>query len=66
MIHSAFFRMGKVNQVHGDSIHVTLFNFKLDIKSSQIGQDDVIVNFGNIGSKTIFELDDSQQKILIN
>ncbi len=55
-----------MNQILDKSIYVTLFHYKLDIKSEQISEQDIILNFGNIGSKTIFDLDDNKQKILIN
>jgi vacuolar-type H+-ATPase subunit F/Vma7 len=38
----------------------------LDTKTEVILKEDIILNFGNIGCKTIFELDDHRQKRLLD
>ncbi len=58
--------IGKVNNIQENSMNITLFHYKLDVKSEQTIQDDVLINFGNIDSKPVFELNDQRQKILIN
>jgi len=60
------FRIGKVNHVQDQLIQVTLFNLKLDKKSETINQHDILLKFGNIGSKATFELDNNNQKMLLN
>ncbi len=60
------FKMGKISVVNEHILSVTLFHHKLDVKTEVIMDDDILMNFGNIGSKTIFELDNTQQKSLLN
>jgi hypothetical protein len=60
-----YFKIGKVNKSKENSINITLFHFELDIKTEQVMQEDVLLNFDNVVSKSIFELDDKRQKILM-
>ncbi len=62
----AFFKIGKVNDIKENDITITLFNYKLHTRSEHIIEHDVLFNYGNIGSKTMFELADEKQNILIN
>lgn len=43
-----------------------MFHYKLDIRKEFIVEDDILINFRNIGSKMIFELDNKQQRELLN
>lgn len=61
-----YFKIGKVNKIKENDISITLFHYKLHTKSEQVVEHDVLLNFGNIGSKTIFELPDDKQSNLIN
>ncbi len=60
------FRVGKVVEVQEKMINVTLFHYKLDIKTETVMNDDIIINFGPHQSKSIFEMNDEQQKMLLN
>jgi hypothetical protein len=60
------FRIGKINDIDENRFCITLFHYKLDIRCENIMEDDVLINFGNIGSKTIFELDHKRQQRLFN
>ncbi len=61
------FRIGKVNEMKENLIHITLFHYKLDVKTEVIKQNDVILNFGPHSAKSsIFEMSDDQQRMLLN
>jgi hypothetical protein len=66
IIYLGYFRIGKVNNIQENSMNITLFHYKLEVKSGQTIQHDVLINFVNIDSKPVFQLNDQRQKILIN
>jgi hypothetical protein len=43
------FRIGKRTKVLDNTYQITLFNYKLDIKTESITDDNILFNFGNIG-----------------
>ena len=45
---------------------ITLFHFKLDTKNDVIVDHDILVNFGNYGLRTIFDMDSPKQKLLLD
>ncbi|CAF1142639.1 unnamed protein product [Rotaria sordida] len=61
-----YFKIGKVYEINDNLINITWFHYKVDVKSEQVTQQEVLFNFGNIGPKSIFELNDKRQKLLIN
>jgi hypothetical protein len=54
MLYLGYFEMGKVNTIEGNLLNITLFQYKLDVKSKEISEEDSMLNFGNIGNKSIF------------
>ena len=66
ILYLGYFKIGKVTDIKEKDINITLFQYNLHVKTEQIIEHDVLLNFGNIGLKTIFELSDQKQNILIN
>jgi hypothetical protein len=60
------FRIGKVNEVQESMINITLFHYKLDIKTEMVTDEDIILNFGPHQAKSIFEMNGEEQKMLLN
>jgi hypothetical protein len=60
------FHLGKVTDIEENMINITLFNYKLDIKTEMVTDEDIILNFGPHQSKSIFEMSNEQQRTLLN
>ncbi|UJR23392.1 hypothetical protein I4U23_026400 [Adineta vaga] len=61
------FKIGKINKTINDDRHeVMIFHYKLENKMEIIMDENVLLRFGNIGSKKIFDLDKKQQEQLLN
>lgn len=61
-----YYKIGKVKEIKNNDITVSLFHYKLGVRSEQIINSDVIVSLGNVGAKSVFELTEQKQKLLIN
>ena len=64
IIHLDGFYLGKVSEVQNKMFNITLFHYKLDLKAEITTEVDLSLNFGPY--KSIFEMNDEQQKLLLN
>ena len=60
------FRIGKVTEIKDNLINIILSDYQLDTKTEMVTHNDVIVNFGSHGAESLFEMNDEQQKMLLN
>jgi hypothetical protein len=60
------FRLGKITDIEDNMINITLFNYKLDIKTEIVTNDDIILNLGPHQSKSIYEMSNEHQRTLLN
>ncbi len=51
------FHIAKINEMIEHACQITYFHYKLDVKTECITEEDILFNFGNVGNKTIFEMD---------
>ncbi|CAF1342897.1 unnamed protein product [Adineta ricciae] len=58
------FKIGRIIEIHDNYFLVQLFHYKLDVKCENITEDEILVNFGGNGSKSIFDFDHNRQMIL--
>ncbi len=54
------FRIAKITEMIDRACQITYFNYKLDVKNDFIMEEDILFNFGNVGNKSIFEMDPKQ------
>jgi len=66
MLCSDVFRIAKITEMIDRACQITYFNYKLDVKNDFIMEEDILFNFGNVGNKSIFEMDPKQHKQLLN
>ncbi|CAF3774243.1 unnamed protein product [Rotaria magnacalcarata] len=60
------FILGKVTEQRNDSFILNIYQYKLDTRTQLSNNSELIMGFGDIEARTIFEMSSDQQRILFD